>query len=322
MRDRQKILVAEPSHVQSEWFQQILTRDGYEVVTASDGQSAIRSLRDALPDLVLLDVVLPDMDGLEVLRIAKTRTEDDFVPVIAVSVKADLDTKVAALRIGADDFLAKPFAEAELLARCAAMLRIRGLQRELLSAKERLEAQATTDWVTGVGTRRLLQERLADEVDDAQRAGGAVSLLIIELDQMERVIERCGPQGCDAVLRQSAELIRGALRPSDVAAVFRAYQFAVLLPGTHVEGALAVAEGIWRAIGGSSFLVDAADESGPVELKMTASIGAAFLPSKDISTREDLVKYSGEALYQAQRSGRNSICLYQAQGRRHERVPQ
>ena len=116
------------------------------------------------------------------------------------------------------------------------------------------------------------------------------------------------------MLRLSPRSRTGSTEPDQL----HADQFAVLLPETHVQGALSVAEKIWRAIGSSVFTIEAADGSGPVELRVTASIGAAFLPSKDVATPDDLVKHAGEALYQAQRSGRNSICLANAQVYRSE----
>ena len=321
MADRQKILVVDDSRTQLEWVQQALVREGFEVRTAVDGKEAIRKVRSEPPDLVLLDMVLPDMDGLEVLRIIKARTEDRFIPVIILSVKADLDSKVAGLRIGADDFLAKPFAEAELLARCAAMLRIKKLQDELHTVQKKLEEQSITDGLTGLKNRRFFDERLQEEFGRAQRYSDPVSLIMLDLDHFKRVNDRFGHQAGDHVLREAADLLRGSLRDPDIPARYGGEEFAVILPKTHVQGALAVAERIWRAIGSKTFrhaLGEGAGASPPVELRVTVSIGVAFFPSKDITSSELLVKFADEALYQAKRSGRNSICLYQAQNYRFE----
>jgi diguanylate cyclase (GGDEF)-like protein len=286
-----------------------------------DGKEAIRKVRTEPPDLVLLDMVLPDMDGLEVLRIVKARSEEHFVPVIILSVKADLDSKVAGLRIGADDFLAKPFAEAELLARCAAMLRIKRLQDELRVTQKKLEEQSITDGLTGLRNRRFFDERLHEEFGRAQRYSDPVSLIMLDLDHFKRVNDRWGHQAGDLVLRESAGLIRASLRDPDIPARYGGEEFAVILPKTHVQGALAVAERVWRAIGGMIFRLPGAEgEVAPsaVEVRITVSIGVAFFPSKDITSAQLLVKYADEALYQAKHSGRNSICLYQAQAYRYE----
>jgi diguanylate cyclase (GGDEF)-like protein len=321
MADRQKILVVDDSKTQLDWVHQVLVREGFDVRTAADGKEAIRKVRSEPPDLVLLDMVLPDMDGLEVLRIVKARADEHFIPVIILSVKADLDSKVAGLRIGADDFLAKPFAEAELLARCAAMLRIKKLQDELRAVQRKLEEQSITDGLTGLKNRRFFDERLLEEFGRAQRYADPVSLIMLDLDHFKRVNDRYGHQAGDLVLRESADLLRGSLRDPDIPARYGGEEFAVILPKTHVQGALAVAERIWRAIGGTTFrhaLGEGPGASPPVDLRVTVSIGVAFFPSKDITSAELLVKFADEALYQAKRTGRNSICLYQAQNYRYE----
>jgi diguanylate cyclase (GGDEF)-like protein len=324
MADRQKILVVDDSKTQLDWVHQVLLREGFDVRTAADGKEAIRKVRSEPPDLVLLDMVLPDMDGLEVLRIVKARADEHFIPVIILSVRADLDSKVAGLRIGADDFLAKPFAEAELLARCAAMLRIKKLQDELHAVQRKLEEQSITDGLTGLKNRRFFDERLLEEFGRAQRYSDPVSLIMLDLDHFKRVNDRYGHQAGDLVLRESADLLRGSLRDPDIPARYGGEEFAVILPKTHVQGALAVAERIWRAIGEKTFrhaLGEGPGASPPVDLRVTVSIGVAFFPSKDITSAELLVKFADEALYQAKRTGRNSICLYQAQNYRYEAGP-
>jgi diguanylate cyclase (GGDEF)-like protein len=321
MADRQKILVVDDSRTQLEWVHGVLVREGFDVRTAADGKEAIRKVRTEPPDLVLLDMVLPDIDGLEVLRIIKARKDEDFIPVIILSVKADLDSKVAGLRIGADDFLAKPFAEAELLARCAAMLRIKRLQDELRATQRKLEEQSITDSLTGLKNRRFFDERLHEEFGRAQRYSDPVSLIMLDLDHFKRVNDRYGHQAGDHVLRESAGLLKGSLRDPDIPARYGGEEFSVILPKTHVQGALAVAERVWRAIGTKVFRYALGEGPGaapPVELRVTVSIGIAFFPSKDITSADLLVRFADEALYQAKNSGRNSICLYQAQAYRFD----
>jgi len=320
-----KILVVDDSRVQLDWLVQVLEREGYAVSGAADGKEAIRKVRTDPPDLVLLDMILPDMDGLEVLRIVKARPEDQFIPVIILSVKADLDSKVTGLRIGADDFLAKPFAEAEILARCAAMLRIKHLQERLREMQKKLEEQSMTDSLTGLKNRRFFDERLNEEFRRAQRYGDYLSLIMIDLDHFKEVNDRFGHPAGDAVLREGALLIRASIRDPDICARYGGEEFAVILPKTHMSGALAVAERIWRELGAKQYVIS---PSGPVPpgtdaaatrgVQVTASIGIAFYPSKDISSGDLLVRFADQALYEAKRAGRNTICLYQAAAYRYE----
>ena len=317
MTKRAQILVVDDSRTQLEWLVKVLQRDGYEVATAVDGTDAIRKVRSAPPDLVLLDMILPDMDGLEVLRIVKTRPDDQFIPVIILSVKSDIDSKVAGLRIGADDFLAKPFADAEILARCAAMLRIKNLQDQLRETQAKLREQTLTDELTGLKNRRAFDERLQEEFRRAQRYSDPVSLIMIDLDHFKLVNDRYGHPFGDVVLRGAAEQLRHSTRDPDICARYGGEEFAVILPKTHLSGALAVAERIWKELGTKTY-APPAGRTGDPELKVTASMGIAFYPSKDITTPELLVRYADEALYQAKKAGRNTICLYQAQAYRYD----
>ena len=317
---RPRLLVVDDSRTQLDWLVQVLLRDGYDVVTAATGREAIVKARTLAPDLVLLDMILPDMDGLEVLRLVKARPDERFLPVIILSVKSDVDSKVAGLRIGADDFISKPFAEQEILARCAAMLRIKKLQDQLRFTRRSLEEQSVTDALTGLKNRRYFDERFPEEFRRAQRYSDPVSLMMIDLDHFKQVNDQFGHQMGDVVLRDAAQVIKDSVRDPDICARYGGEEFAVILPKTHLGGALTVAERVWRGLKEKVFRqeVPAVGQAGVVEVRVTASIGLAFFPSKDILSAELLVKFADEALYQAKRSGRNNICLYQVQNYRYD----
>jgi len=274
---RPKILVVDDSRTQLEWLVAVLQREGFDVRSAATGKEAILKVRTDPPDLVLLDMILPDMDGLEVLRLIKARPDDQFIPVIILSVKSDLDSKVAGLRIGADDFLAKPFAEAEILARCAAMLRIKTLQDQLRATQRKLEEQSITDGLTGLKNRRLFDERLDEEFRRAQRYSDPVSLIMVDLDHFKQVNDRLGHQMGDVVLREAAACIRASIRDPDICARYGGEEFAVILPKTHLSGALAVAERIWRELGNKVYHQEVTEggRAKPVDVRVTASIGLA-----------------------------------------------
>jgi two-component system, cell cycle response regulator len=315
-----RILIVEDSRTQAEWLAEVLAREGYEVRIAPDGRDAIRQVRSDPPDLVLLDMILPDMDGLEVLRIVKARSEDQFIPVILLSVKSDLDSRVAGLRIGADDFLAKPFADAEIQARAAAMLRIKLLQDQLRSAKSQLEKLSVTDGLTGLYNHRHFEDRLREEFRRCQRYSDPVSLLMMDLDHFKDVNDRYGHPFGDRVLRETADLLKSSIREPDICSRYGGEEFAIILPKTHLQGALAVAERIFKALRQKTYPIDLppGDASKPSAIRVTASAGLAFFPSKDVTTPELLVKFADEALYRAKREGRDTICLYQAQSYRYD----
>ncbi len=315
---RAKILVVDDSRTQLDWLVAVLEKEGYAVQTALDGKDAIRKVRTESPDLVLLDMVLPDMSGLEVLRLIKPTDDSQFLPVIIQSSKSDIESKVEGLRIGAHDFLVKPFAEQELVARCANMLRIQQLQERLRDAQRKLEEQSVTDGLTGLKNRRFFDERLHEEFRRAQRYGDTLSLIMIDLDHFKDVNDRHGHPAGDVVLREAAQLIRASIRDPDICARYGGEEFAVILPKTHMTGALAVAERIWKELGNKEYAVAANGAPAPLKIRVSASLGIAFYPSKDISSGELLVRFADQALYKAKQGGRNSICLYQALAYRYD----
>jgi two-component system, cell cycle response regulator len=304
------ILVVDDSRAQLGRLLRILERDGHAAAGALDGKEAIRAVQADPPDLVLLDLVLPDMDGIEVLRFIKARPEEQFIPVIIMSARSDLDSKVTGLRIGADDFLSKPFAEAELLARCAAMLRIKQLQERLRETQARLAEQLTTDPLTGMKNRRFFDERLEEEFRRAERYGDCLALLMIDLDHFKSVNDRFGHPGGDLVLREAATLIRNSIRDPDICARYGGEEFAVILPKTGKPGAIAVAERMWREIGKKEYIVAPAATMS-CAVRVTASIGVAFHPAKDITSGDHLLVMADKALYQAKRAGRNTIGVHE-----------
>jgi len=310
---RSKILVVDDSRAQRETLSRVLRDKGYDVVEAENGREALKLAKSAAPDLVLLDMILPDMDGREVLRLVKPpQQSDQFLPVIILSVKGDVSTKVEGLKLGADDFLVKGVDDQEILARVDVMLRIKSLQERLREMQSKLEEQSITDSLTGLKNRRFFDERLREEFQRAQRYGDYLSLIMADLDHFKQVNDRFGHQAGDAVLREAAALIRGSLRDPDICARYGGEEFAVILPKTHMSGALAVAERVWRAVGAKEFQIGT-DGTTPLHtIRVTASVGVAFYPSKDIVSSELLVRFADQALYEAKRQGRNNICLYQA----------
>jgi diguanylate cyclase (GGDEF)-like protein len=310
-----RILVVEDSRAQAEKIGAALVREGYEVVHAADGGSAIRRVKTSPPDLVLLDMVLPDQNGVDVLRLVKA-LPNQFIPVIILSAQADLDARVRGLMLGADDYLSKESHETEILARVNAMRRIKELQDRLREANEKLERLSVTDGLTELFNHRHFQTRLREEFGRAQRYGDPLSLLMLDLDRFKEVNDRWLHPFGDKVLKETATLIRNSLRDHDVSARYGGEEFAVVLPKTHLSNALHVARRIGRAIGEHVFVADGFKDPGtgaPPRVHVTASIGAASFPGPEVGSAELLVKRADEALFRAKRAGRNRIWAFQGQ---------
>ena len=305
-----RVLVVEDSRNQAQHLAGVLETEGYRVQIAADAGEAIRKVRSEPPDLVLLDMILPDMSGLDVLRIIKARPDDEFVPVILLSVKSDLESRVAGLRMGADDFLAKPFAEAEVRARAGAMLRIKSLQDQLRAAKRECERLSVTDGLTGLFNRRHFEERLREEFSRSQRYGAPVSLIMLDLDHFKNVNDEHGHPFGDRVLRETAELISTSIREHDICARYGGEEFAIVLPNTNVQGAAAVAERFVSRMRERIYRVEASGAGGvAAEVRVTASVGVVAYPARQAASPDRLIELADEALYRAKAEGRNTIRL-------------
>jgi diguanylate cyclase (GGDEF)-like protein len=203
------------------------------------------------------------------------------------------------------------------------MLRIKHLQERLREMQRKLEEQSITDGLTGLKNRRFFDERLHEEFRRAQRYGDHLSLIMLDLDHFKQVNDRYGHPGGDAVLREAAALIRASIRDPDICARYGGEEFAVILPRTHLSGALAVAERVWRELASKEYAIPpsgaaVASAGGAAPIRVTASVGIAFYPSKDITSSELLLRYADQALYEAKKAGRNTICLYQATAYRYD----
>ncbi|MCC6217678.1 MAG: diguanylate cyclase [Polyangiaceae bacterium] len=285
-----------------------LRSHGFTVLTTEDGQSAVERVARGGIDLVLLDVMMPRLSGLEACRLLKGMTSDTFLPVVLVTVKTDTASRVEGLRIGADDYVCKPFDEAELLARVEAMLRIKRLHDHVGRARAKLEQMSVHDELTGLYNYRHLHVRLGEEFKRAERYHDPLACVVLDVDRLQQANDAGGRGLGDDVLRAVAEALRKSVREVDVVARFGGDEFLVILPSTHFAGSVTVAERIWREVGARTF-------SGHQRtLGVTLSMGVALFPSRDVRTKDALLRAADTALLQAKRDGGNRICVFQQTG--------
>ena len=304
MADTTKILIVDDDALTMRGLMEALDGCGYSIETANDGVQAVEKVRTAPPDLIILDVVMPKMNGLEVCRIIKSTTES-FIPIILVTVKGDVDSKVTGLKLGADDYVAKPFNALELQARVASMLRIKALQDKIVAKRQELEALSVTDELTGLLNHRAMQQRLRDEFMRAQRYNEPLAVIMIDVDHFKRINDTLGHLYGDKVLSSLGKILSKSVREFDVVARYGGDEFLVILPQTHFSGSLAVAERIWRAVCAETV------QSPKENIALSISVGVSFFPNKNVAAVEDLVGFADQALYQAKSEGRNRICLHQ-----------
>ena len=301
------VVIADDDRVTREYVAGLLRGHGYQVTAVDNGQKVLERCRAGGVTLVLLDVVMEGMSGIDVCRMLKSSTgPGGFLPVILLTARTDTDSRVEGLRIGADDYICKPFDERELLARVGNMVRIKQLHDDVAGARERLERLAIRDELTALYNYRYLQSRLSEEFKRAERYREPLSCAMLDIDHFKSFNDRFGHDVGDRVLQTVAQRLIEAVREVDVVARYGGEEFLLLLPSTHLAGALTVADRVWRTIGQDAFELGEG-RSEPI----TVSIGVALYPSRGVSTRDALLKAADRALYRAKEDGRNRICVFQ-----------
>jgi diguanylate cyclase (GGDEF)-like protein len=307
-----KILVVEDSRSNRLLLTQQLERFGATVLSAENGEEALETYAKTRPDLVLLDVVLPDMDGFMVAqRIRAAENTGDWTPIIFLSSLTDDANIEKGITAGGDDYLLKPVSEIVLGAKIRAMQRIVLMRSSLIALTRKLDAAnqelvriSSSDGLTGVSNRRFFDQAISVEWRRARRHSNSIAMLMCDVDFFKLYNDTYGHQAGDDCLRKVAKAIRlNTERPSDIVARYGGEEFAVVLPETTIGGALMVAEKIRHAIRE----LNIPHESSPAGM-ITMSIGIASAAPGFDNPPDDLIQAADKALYCAKREGRDRVC--------------
>jgi two-component system, cell cycle response regulator len=274
-----RIVIADDDRVAREMLAGILRGAGFTVEAMVDGQEAFERVAQGGVDLVLLDIVMPRLSGLETCRLLKGMTSEGFLPVVLVTVKTDTASRVEGLKIGADDYVCKPFEEQELIARVAAMLRIKRLHDHVASQRAKLERLSVHDELTGLYNYRYLHTRITEEFKRAERYHEPFACIVVDIDHLKAHNDLGGRKVGDALIGSVANAIRRCVRDVDVVARYGGEEFLVVLPSTHFAGSVTVAERIWREVMDQSTEIDGKAHN------ITVSLGVALYPSRDVRTK-------------------------------------
>jgi two-component system cell cycle response regulator len=303
-----RVLVADDDAATRDLIATTLRASGYEVETAADGQEAIARYAKGGLDVVLLDAVMPRVSGVDACRTIKGLRGADLVPVALMFAKTDPKSRVEALKIGADAYVCKPFEQTELLGCVSSALRVKRAHDRMRAANQRLDRLRTFDELTGAHSFLYLHERLTAEFARAEKHAEPLACCILDVDRLKVHNERGGRTLGDTVLRGVADVIKRSVRDTDVVARYGGDEFFVMLPATHFAGSLVVASRIWRDIAQKPFGT-ALDEAN-----VTASLGVALFPSRDVRTKDALLSALEAALLEAKRRGGNRLCVFQQEG--------
>jgi len=296
-----RILVVDDIPANVEILSIHLHDEGYEVVEALSGKQALSILHlsnedgEEEIDLILLDVMMPIMSGLEVLAQIKKDPQTQNIPVILVTANADEHNVAEGLDMGAFDYIIKPYSLLVLLARVRTALREKERQ-------DLLEKWATTDPLTEHFNRRHFFEMAHRELDRSNRLHSPLSFIMLDIDNFKKVNDQYGHLVGDMVLVRLAKILRQQLRSVDLCCRYGGEEFVLCLPDTHLEGAKDVAERIRLAI-----LQETIRSNDDLPLSISISLGVA--DSQDDQSVEGILKRADAALYQAKDGGRNQTRL-------------
>jgi diguanylate cyclase (GGDEF)-like protein len=292
------ILIADDSLVIRAVVRAGLETEDYIVIDADDGLTAIEQCRKHRPDVILLDIEMPGLDGHQVLAQLKADDELRDIPVVFLTSRTSMDDVVAGLRAGAQDYLKKPFEPAELMARVGSAVHVKQLQDQLWQRNAELDRVSRTDSLTGLYNRWHLQEELHSQRTTAGRYHDPMAVILFDIDHFKKVNDTYGHPAGDLVLCEFAGRLREGLRAGDIAGRWGGEEFLVILPRTDLAGAVDVAERI-RALTAATTISAAGQQ-----ITVTVSGGCALGPTQDPAA---IIQIADEHLYQAKASGRNRI---------------
>ncbi|MEW5736503.1 MAG: PleD family two-component system response regulator [Thermodesulfobacteriota bacterium] len=299
-----KILVIDDSRLVAHVAKNILVKRGHEVSVACDGTQGLAAVSKAPPDLILLDLIMPGMDGYSVCEKIKTTPETMDIPVIMLTSKAESADKVRGLELGASDYVVKPFDEGELVARVNTHLRLKELYESLQEKNRQLQELANRDGLTGLYNHRYFQEALSKDFQRSLRYHESLSCVLLDIDYFKKFNDTYGHQTGDVVLKTLGGIIEASLRETDLAARYGGEEFALVLYHTPGPAAFMVAERLRQTVERHDFI--AAD----LTLKVTISVGVATYPNQEIPDHKTLVECADKALYKAKEQGRNRVITF------------
>jgi len=293
------------------------------VVPASNGQKAIDAVRAQQVDLVVLDVNMPGLNGIDACKVIKTITKDRFVPVVLLTGPGDLSARVQGLRTRADDHVAKPFEDAELLARIENMLRVKGAHDDVQFAKNELRYTSLHDQLRTLPDHRYFHECLEIEFEEAQRHLDPLACCIIAVDDFRDLVSEHGTEFAAQILDEVSDRVQRTIRATDIAARFRTAEFGLLLPNTRPARALTLADRIVSEVALRPFevpVVRSGSQHSPASaataatVGLTISIGVGLYPSGSIRSHSELLDAASIAVARARVAGQNRVCVVQQQG--------
>ncbi|MES2770329.1 MAG: diguanylate cyclase [Bdellovibrionota bacterium] len=294
-----KIMVVDDDKDHLKFVRKTLEYEGYNVTTVDCGEKALQAIEDNPPHLLILDVNMPGISGIETLDLLRQKLS--YVAVIFVSANDRPEDVIRGLDSGADDYIRKPFDIKELISRIKAKLRVKDLNDQLRAANEKLKELVEIDDLTGLFNMRSIYQRLENEIVRSQRFKKVLAIVMMDMDHFKSVNDQHDHLFGSYVLSEVGRIIRANIRKVDFAARYGGDEFLVAITETSHEGAILFADRLREKITQTLF------KSGNDSIKLTASLGVAIThPDVELDAR-DLVRKADEYLYEAKKKGRNRV---------------
>jgi len=292
----QKILVVDDSELNLQILTGVLQKKAYEVFTTNDGGQVMKIVSNNPVDIILLDIIMPNIDGFEVCRLLKNNHATKDIPIIMVTARTDSESIKKALDLGVFDYIKKPIEEVEVIARVQSALRF----KEQL---DQLKELSMKDGLTGLYNHSLLIELLEKELANHTRLEQGIAFVMLDIDFFKKVNDTYGHQAGDVVLKEVAEILRRSVRKGDIVGRYGGEEFGIVFLNFPKEDVVRTCERIRKKVENYIF------NNSKTAMHITISLGVCYKePERALSTQE-MIQHADEALYQAKGSGRNKVVV-------------
>jgi two-component system, cell cycle response regulator len=291
-----KILIATTSAAVAQDLRVLLEREGHEIVVSPVSGKVIDEVYINTPDLLFLDIALSRPSVCDMVSKLKSAPSTRDIPILIISGKRSFKKVARCYKLGAYDYISKPFFKEEIMARMGNI----GYVSEKMKEVEKLLVR---DYLTGIYNRKFFMERLMEELAWADRYHEPLSFIILDIDHFKKINDTYGHSCGDVVLKQLAQILTSVLRAHDVLARYGGEEFVILLSNTNEQEAFTIGEKLRNAVQAEDFYC----EEGSRKLPITISLGVATAADMNNLSPESLINRADAALYQAKAGGRNRV---------------
>ena len=303
---KMKVMIADDSPVYRRIIQDALCAMPFEMIFAASGRQALDLFKKHKPDVVILDRIMPDLTGPELCRILRASSPHSIPYILMLTGSTDKNSVVEGLDAGADDYVTKPFHDAELLARIRVGMRNKELQRQIEIKNRQLEELALSDPLTGLPNRRAIENWAGREFESAARHQFPFWVVMADIDRFKSVNDTFGHAAGDVVLKEFSRILKKNSRSSEICGRLGGEEFSVIFTHTDREGVFTAIERVRAELQATAFTFNGCD------LMVTASFGLAGFDRNAAPANLDMLMASADAaLYAAKRNGRNRIEIAQ-----------